>query len=164
MAAIMDNTKYAFKNATDAFSAPVMYLGLEDNWLKDGKAPLYLKGRITDFPEFQAGRKVTLINGSEKLSATIDSVLEDAHGWGMNVEYYVTALILATPDKPFESIKNVEGGTIYLGVGPKSSAAPESPAAKTVTKSNSGRYLLIGAVVIGAAFLLWKYKDKVFKK
>jgi len=164
MAALMDNTKYAFKNATDAFSAPVMYLGLETNWLKDGKAPLYLKGRITDFPEFQAGRKVTLINGSEKLSATISAVLEDAHGWGMNVDYYVTALILASPDKPFESVKNVEGGTIYLGVGPKTVTNTESPAAKTVAKSNTGKYLLIGAVVVGAGFLLWKYKAKIFKK
>lgn len=161
MAAIMTNTRFdinnKFKKATGGDRISVIRIGQEANFLAQGKAPLYLNGRMADFPTLKKGDIITYENLQKTLTATIEDIGEDEGGFSRTAPGWGTVLILTNPSVPFESL-NTEGGVISPFVEGSKSVA------KTIVKSNAAKYLLIGVVFIGAAALAWKYRGKIFKK
>jgi hypothetical protein len=138
-------------------NTPVIRIGQEINWLAQGKAPLYLSGRIADFPQFKKGDTVTYENFAKTLTAKIDDIWEDEGGFSRTAPGWGTVLILTSPSIPFESL-NTEGGFVSPFV------AQTKGGSDTVIKKSNMKYLFIGVLFIGAAALAWKYRNKFLKK
>jgi hypothetical protein len=182
MSALLFGTKYdSLSKFRQAAGTPTKYtvyvLGIEDTFLNIGKTPMYLKGKLSDFPDLIPGTTIIYECPNGKvLKADIDSVSEDAHGWGFGSADYMTDIMLKNPSIPFTEVRGVFGGTTYVDVPVNEidSGLTSTPGTGTLTdtttpltttstpakpKSNLIKYVVILlAVVAGGVYLYKKYK------
>jgi hypothetical protein len=157
MAAIMEGTRYGnyrkFRNADGVITASG--LGLEENWLSQNKAPLYLFGSKADNSIFKSGDIIIYENQGSKIKATISDIGDDPTGWGMS-NSYMTALILSNPDVPFNSLTNTSGGIVYLAPVTSTQVA----VSKTTTFLRKYGIIILVAAIAGVVYFKYVRKKK----
>lgn len=96
---------------------------------------------------------------SEAIPVTYDDLIKynpvNSEGWFGRKITDTDPLLITPPATELQTLAADEA-----------SAESNTDIAKTVTKgvSSNKMYIIIGIAVIGAGFLLWKYKSKIFKK